>query len=127
VSGHRDAPPFEGVEDGRLASRADESSRWNDPPTHKARTGVQRSVDRLLGALAPERTVIRAARPPQPVERYRTPSGCILQAATAAVSVSWFPDLAGDGGFGELQVLAWRGVVSRPGSARLGLPLGVER
>jgi hypothetical protein len=118
VSDHRGEPSFDGAEGGRLAARGDEGARWTDPPTHKARAGVQRAVERLLGVLAPERTVVRATRPPEPVERYRTPSGCILQAPTAAVTVSWFPDVAGDAGFGELQVLAWRGVVSRPGSAR---------
>jgi hypothetical protein len=34
------------------------------------------------------------------------------------VSVSWFPDAATEAAFGELQVIVWRGVVSRPGSAR---------
>ena len=92
-------------------------ARWRDQPTHKARAGVQRAVTRLLDALAPERTVVRTARPPRPVERHRTPHGCILQAPAAAMSVSWFPDAASDAASGELQVLVWRGVVSRPGSA----------
>ena len=96
---------------------ADASAAWNAPPSVKERAGVQRAVDRLLDALAPERTVTRAPRLPLPVERYRTPRGCILQAPGAAVSVSWFPDAATDAAFGELQVIAWRGTVSRPGSA----------
>jgi hypothetical protein len=95
----------------------DRESPWVAPPSVKARAGVQRAVDRLLDALAPERVVSRAPRIPTPVERHRTPRGCVLQAAAAAVSVSWFPDAATDAAFGELQVLAWRGVVSRPGSA----------
>ena len=100
------------------APQPDAKVPWATPPTFKARAGLERAVVRLLDALAPEQTVIRAARPPRPVERHRTPRGCILQAPAAAVSVSWFPDAATEMVFGELQVLAWRGVVSRPGSAR---------
>ncbi|MGZ8378706.1 MAG: hypothetical protein ACXW0Z_15875 [Gemmatirosa sp.] len=90
---------------------------WAAPPSHKTRHDVKRAVDRLLDALAPERVVSRAPRIPVPVERHRTPRGCVLQAAAAAVSVTWFPDAATDMAFGELQVTAWQGVVSRPGSA----------
>jgi len=118
VTDHRDAQPLDRAHAAGAPERVDVARRWTDPPTHKARAGVQRAVDRLLDTLAPERTVIRAARPPQPVERHRTPRACILQSAAAAVSVSWFPDAASDAAFGELQVLVWRGVVSRPGSAR---------
>jgi hypothetical protein len=91
---------------------------WAAPPSQKTRNDVKRAVDRLLDALAPERVVKRAPRIPVPVERHRTPRGCVLQAAAAAVSVTWFPDAATDMAFGELQVTAWQGVVSRPGSAR---------
>ena len=87
------------------------------PPTAKERGGVQRAVDRLLDELAPERAAGRGVRPPVAVERHRTPRGCILQSATAAASVSWFADAVGDASFGELQLVVWRGVVSRPGSA----------
>lgn len=90
--------------------------RWTAPPTLKERTAVQRSVDRLLDELAPERAVTRADRPKTSVERHRTPRGCILQAAAGAVSVSWFPDADNDVALGELQVVAWRGTLSRPGS-----------
>lgn len=95
----------------------DASSRWNAPPTAKERGAVQRTVDRLLDELAPDRATGRATRPPEAVERHRTPRGCILQAAAAAVTVSWFPDAADDAALGELQIVAWRGTVSRPGSA----------
>jgi hypothetical protein len=87
------------------------------PPTHQARTAVKRAVDRLLDALAPERVVSRTQRLPVPVERHRTPRGCVLQAAAAAVSVTWFADAPTEVTHGELQITAWRGVVSRPGSA----------
>ena len=87
------------------------------PPTAKERGGVQRAVDRLLDELAPERAAGRGVGPPVAVERHRTPRGCILQSATAAASVSWFADAVGDASFGELQLVVWRGVVSRPGSA----------
>jgi hypothetical protein len=120
VAERRDALPHDPAHDVGAPDRAGVGTRWTDPPTHKARVGVERAVTRLLDALAPERTVIRAARPRQPVERHRTPRGCILQGAAAAVSVSWFPDAASDAAFGELQVLVWRGVVSRPGSAQRG-------
>ena len=111
-----DEPSSGRAEARESAERADAGARWSDPPTHKARAGVHRAVDRLLDALAPERTVVRAARPPQPIERYRTPRGCILQARAAAVTVSWFVDSAAESAFGELQVLVWHGVVSRPGA-----------
>ncbi len=97
---------------------ADGRPGWAPPPSHKTRGDVKRAVDRLLDALAPERVVSRAPRLAVPVERHRTPRGCILQAAAAAVSVTWFPDAATDLAFGELQVTAGGGVVSRPGSAR---------
>lgn len=96
---------------------AEHDTPWTAPPSVKARGGVQRAVNALLDALAPERVVSRAPRIAVPVERHRTPRGCVLQAAAAAVSVTWFPDATADGAFGELQVTAWRGVVSRPGSA----------
>ncbi|AHG93346.1 hypothetical protein J421_5811 (plasmid) [Gemmatirosa kalamazoonensis] len=120
MSDHQDALLLDRADAAESPERVDLTRRWTDPPTHKARAGVQRAVNRLLDILAPERTVIRAARPPQPVERHRTPRACILQSAAAAVSVSWFPDAASDAAFGELQVLVWRGTVSRPGSAQRG-------
>ena len=92
-------------------------ARWAGPPTAKDRAAVQRSVDRLLDELAPERAATRVERPPAAIERHRTPRGCILQAAAGAVSVSWFPDGANEASLGELQIVAWRGLVSRPGSA----------
>lgn len=77
---------------------------------------VQRAVNALLDTLAPERTVTRAARAPSRIEQHRTPSGCVLQAANAATSVSWFPDAANDVTLGELRVTVWDGVVSRRGA-----------
>ncbi|MGZ8411896.1 MAG: hypothetical protein ACXW05_04130, partial [Gemmatirosa sp.] len=103
--------------DSTAAAAADVRHVWAAPPSQKTRNNVKRAVDRLLDALAPERVVKRAPRIPVPVERHRTPRGCVLQAAAAAVSVTWFPDAATDMAFGELQVTAWQGVVSRPGSA----------
>ena len=90
---------------------------WAARPSVKARAGVQRALSGLLDALAPERVLSRVPRLPGAVERHRTPRGCVLQASAAAVSVTWFPDGAADATIGELQVTAWRGVVSRPGSA----------
>jgi hypothetical protein len=89
-----------------------------DWPTVKQRHGVQHAVGDLLDALAPERPPARGAEPPAPaLRRLRTPRGCILQAATRAVSVSWFPSTSVQASLGELQVIIWRGTVSVPGSA----------
>jgi hypothetical protein len=90
---------------------------WVSPPTLKERNAVQRAVTALLDELAPERETKRGERLPTPVERHRTPNGCVLQAAAAALSVSWFPDSAELTTLGELHVVVWRGVVSRRGSA----------
>jgi hypothetical protein len=87
------------------------------PPTTKQKAAVQRAVKTLLDLLAPERTTTRAPRQPVPIEQHRTPNGCVLQAATAALSVSWFPEGADIEALGELQVVLWRGVASRRGSA----------
>lgn len=91
---------------------------WTASPTAKERNAVQRAVTALLDELAPERVVSRAARLVGPIEQHRTPGGCVLQAASAAVSVSWFPEAASDATLGELHVVVWRGVVSRRGSPR---------
>jgi hypothetical protein len=87
-------------------------------PTHKARNAVQQEVGRLLDALAPERAAHRVGLRTNEVERYRMPSGCVLQAATGAVTVSWFADSAQGAELGELQVVQWRGTVSHPGSSK---------
>lgn len=95
----------------------DSSTRpWAARPTVKERNAVQRAVTALLDELAPERMPKRE-RLPIPVEQHRTPGGCVLQAATGAVTVSWFPDTVNDASLGELHVVVWRGVVSRRGSA----------
>jgi hypothetical protein len=87
------------------------------PPTVKERNAVQRSVDRLLDALAPETALRRGERPAMEVQPHRTPSGCVLQAANVALSVSWFADATEDVTLGELQVVLWRGTVARRGVA----------
>ena len=79
---------------------------------------MQRSVTQLLDELAPERVVKRVGELKGPVEQHRTPTGCVLQAADCAVSVSWFGDATKDAALGELHVLVWRGKVARRGSAR---------
>jgi len=88
------------------------------PPTVKARNAVQQEVSRLLDALAPERAAHRVGTKTNEVERYRTPRGCVLQTTAGAVTVSWFPDSAQGAELGELQVVAWRGTVSHPGSSK---------
>ncbi|HJR65557.1 MAG TPA: hypothetical protein VJ802_03955 [Gemmatimonadaceae bacterium] len=91
---------------------------WSAGPSAKARNAVQRSVTALLDELAPERVLTRGERIRLPVEQHRTPTGCVLQAATAAVSVSWFAEASPDAALGELRVIVWRGTVSRRGSKR---------
>jgi len=61
--------------------------------------------------------VKRVGEVPGSVEQHRTPTGCVLQAADCAVSVSWFAD-ATQAVFGELHVLVWRGKVARRGKPR---------
>ena len=87
------------------------------PPTLKARNAVQQEVGRLLDVLAPERAAHRVGTTTNEVDRHRMPRGCVLQAAAGAVTVSWFPDSAQGAELGELQVVAWSGTVSRPGSS----------
>jgi hypothetical protein len=89
---------------------------WNASPTAKAKSAVQRSVTALLDELAPERVLTRVDKLPGPVEQHRTPTGCVLQAAEAAVSVSWFADPAPGADLGELRVIVWRGTVTRRGA-----------
>ena len=94
------------------------STPWTASPTAKAKNAVQRSVTALLDELAPERVLKRMDRLPDPVEQHRTPTGCVLQAADCAVSVSWFAEASTDAALGELHVLVWRGKVTRRGVAR---------
>jgi hypothetical protein len=98
---------------------ADESESrragWNAPRTSKEKNAVQRSVTKLLDLLAPERATSRAERAPVQIEPYRTPSGCVLQAPTAALTVTWFPAGASDADLGQLHVVLWRGGVTRRG------------
>jgi len=95
------------------------SSPWTGSPTAKARNAVQRSVTALLDELAPDRVLKRIERAPGSIEQYRTPTGCILQAAGAAVSVSWFAEATKDAALGELRVIVWRGTVTRRGGPRI--------
>jgi hypothetical protein len=90
---------------------------WSASPSAKAKTAVQRSVTALLDELAPERVLSRVGQLKGRVEQHRTPTGCVLQAADCAVSVSWFADATKDAALGELHVVVWRGKVARRGSA----------
>lgn len=91
---------------------------WSLAPSAKARSAVQRSVTALLDELAPEKVLRRVELLNAPVEQYRTPTGCVLQAATCAVSVSWFGDGNKAAALGELHILVWRGRVARRGVPR---------
>ena len=94
------------------------ASQWSVSPSAKTRNVVQRSVTALLDALAPERVLKRVEQLQGSVEQVRTPTGCLLQAATCAVSVSWFPEATKDAALGELHILVWRGKVARRGTPR---------
>jgi hypothetical protein len=91
---------------------------WSASPTAKAKNAVQRSVTALLDELAPERVLKRVDQLAGPVEQHRTPTGCVLQAAKAAVSVSWFADAGNDAVLGELHVVVWQGTVTRRGAPK---------
>lgn len=88
-----------------------------DPPTTKQRTAIQKEVTRLVDELAPVRAPARPGAVQPAVQCHRLPRGCVLQGATRAVSVSWFPAAASEPSLGELQLVSWRGTVSLPGSA----------
>jgi hypothetical protein len=92
---------------------------WSASPSAKARNAVQRSVTALLDELAPERVVKRIDALQGPVEQHRTPNGCVLQAANAALSVSWFADANTETTIGELHILVWKGKVTRRGGTRV--------
>src|SRR5690348_12594493 len=92
--------------------------QWNASPSAKAKSAVQRSVTELLDELAPERVLTRVSELRGSIEQHRTPTGCVLQAANCAVSVSWFADATDQAVLGELHVLVWRGKVARRGNAR---------
>ena len=93
------------------------ASPRDQPQTSKEKNAVQREVTRLLDALAPERATARPSRLITSIQQHRTPNGCILQAPEAALSVTWYVEAADRGRVGELQVVLWRGIVSRRGSA----------
>lgn len=96
-------------------------------PTSKEKNAVQREVTRLLDELAPERATARIERAPAAIQQHRTPDGCILQAADAALSVSWYADAADDTRLGELQIVQWRGVVARRGAPPRPQPATIVR
>ena len=92
-------------------------ARWDDRPSAQQRLAVQHAVTALLDTLAPAAVVARRDLPSTALQRLRSPRGCILQAPARAVTVSWFPASTSDDTLGELQIVAWDGIVSRPGSA----------
>ena len=90
---------------------------WTASRSAKEKNIVQRSVTALLDQLAPERVLKRGDQLLATVEQHRTPNGCVLQASTAAISVSWFAAPGKDAPLGELHVIVWSGTVSRRGRA----------
>jgi hypothetical protein len=88
---------------------------WNASAVSKARNAVQREVAALVDDLVPDRALGRSEKPADAIERYRTPTGCVLQGADRAVSISWFANATDDVTFGELHILHWQGRVARRG------------
>ncbi|HET9426462.1 MAG TPA: hypothetical protein VFO55_13915 [Gemmatimonadaceae bacterium] len=89
---------------------------------------MQREVNRLLDELAPERTSARSSQPVvAPIQQHRSPNGCILQAEAAALSVTWYAVADDQDRVGELQIVLWRGVVSRRGATQAKTPAEVVR
>lgn len=99
-------------------NRSASAPEWGKHSSARTRGVVQKSVTALLDELAPERVPRRIEAMQGPVEQHRKPSGCVLQAATCAVSVSWFVDASATSPLGELHVLVWRGALARRGSSR---------
>ncbi len=99
---------------------------WTAAPTAKEKNAVQRAVTALLDELAPEKVLKRGDRLRGPVEQHRTPNGCVLQAQSAALSVSWFADASEDAPMGLLHIHVWRGVVSRRGAPPRAEPATIE-
>jgi hypothetical protein len=91
---------------------------WAERPTVAQRTSAQQAVARLFELLVPQKPPTRRDDPEAATLRHRSPTGCILQGAERAVSVSWFADSVHDLTLGELQLVTWRGQVARPGAAR---------
>ena len=77
---------------------------WTASRSAKEKNVVQRSVTALLDQLAPERVLKRGDQLQLKVEQHRTPNGCVLQAPTAAVSVSWSSGAAPSPGGEELPI-----------------------
>ncbi|MEW5916624.1 MAG: hypothetical protein AB1762_09470 [Gemmatimonadota bacterium] len=91
---------------------------WGGGPSAKTKSAVQRTVNALLDELAPQRVLKRADEVHGPIEQYRAPSGCVLQAATCAVTISWFADPTAEAALGELHIRVWQGTVTRRGGRR---------
>jgi hypothetical protein len=100
-----------------------------EPPTSRQRTAILREVTRLVDELAPVRAPARPGAATPAVQCHRLPRGCVLQGATRAVSLSWFPAAGSQASLGELQLVTWKGTVSLPGSAarRSGATMVDER
>jgi hypothetical protein len=88
---------------------------------------MQREVTRLLDELAPESANPRSTKAEVSIQQHRSPNGCILQAEAAALSVTWYAEADDQDRVGELQIMLWRGVVSRRGAVPSRKPAEVIR
>lgn len=93
--------------------------RWSTAPSVKQKTLLLKNVTMILDELAPER-LFKHTDHLNEIQQYRTPTGCVLQAANCAISVSWFDSASKDAPLGELHVVMWDGMVKRRGSIMQG-------
>ena len=94
--------------------------QWSSSPSARAKSAVQRSVTQLLDELAPERVLKRVGEVRGPVEQHRTPTGCVLQAADCAVSLSWFADATKQAGRLSESSTSWSGAAGSRDGGMLG-------
>ena len=89
---------------------------WFRSRSVKAKSEFRKHVTALLDALAPEKQLGKAVQNARIVGQHRSPDGCILQAPTTALQLSWHAEK--DDSPGSLHVVLWNGVLSRRGAPR---------
>ncbi|HEY7894234.1 MAG TPA: hypothetical protein VIC24_04990 [Gemmatimonadaceae bacterium] len=97
-------------------------SRLTPQQRAAARRELERLLDKLVADIKHRMPMPGAAAmnetPESALVPYRSPDRCVVQGASGAVSVSWFPAQFTDASLGELQVIEWQGVVAVRGAVR---------
>lgn len=115
------------VEEGRndevsSIGAAEAGSRLTPQQRAAARRELERLLDKLVADIKHRIPMPGAAAagetPESALVPYRSPDRCVVQGASGAVSVSWFPAQFTDVSLGELQVIEWQGVVAVRGAVR---------